>query len=160
MPMEKKEDDTVAITVSSKPNEKKDDNKKKTDKDNAEELSEEDKNLKEGLDLAVTRLGEKEEGLHRQAIDHLINEIRSSTSSMTSVPKPLKFLRQHYSTIKEIYERWSLDYPLKKSLSDVLSVLAMTMAPPGSRESLKFKLQGTLVDISSWGHEYVRSLAG
>ncbi|CAM5998693.1 unnamed protein product [Sphagnum balticum] len=36
----------------------------------------------------------------------------------------------------------------------------MTMAPPGSRESLKFKLKGTMTNISSWGHEYVRSLSG
>jgi len=31
-------------------------------------------------------------------------EIRSSTSSMTSVPKPLKFLRAHYGTLKAHYE--------------------------------------------------------
>lgn len=31
-------------------------------------------------------------------------EIRTSTSSMTSVPKPLKFLRPHYGTLKTYYE--------------------------------------------------------
>lgn len=31
-------------------------------------------------------------------------EIRTSTSSMTSVPKPLKFLRPHYGTLKAYYE--------------------------------------------------------
>lgn len=31
-------------------------------------------------------------------------EIRTSTSSMTSVPKPLKFLRPHYGTLKAHYE--------------------------------------------------------
>lgn len=31
-------------------------------------------------------------------------EIRTSTSSMTSVPKPLKFLRPHYGTLKAFYE--------------------------------------------------------
>jgi len=41
-----------------------------------------------------------------------------------------------------------------------MSVLAMTMQPPGSRECLKFKLSGSNVDVASWGHEYVRSLAG
>ena len=25
---------------------------------------------------------------------------------MTSVPKPLKYLRPHFSTLKEIYEKW------------------------------------------------------
>lgn len=32
-------------------------------------------------------------------------EIRTATSSMTSVPKPLKFLRPHYGTLKEYFER-------------------------------------------------------
>ena len=49
---------------------------------------------------------------------------------------------------------------MKRLMADVMSVLGMTMAEQGSRECLKFKLQGTLVNISSWGHEYVRCLAG
>jgi 26S proteasome regulatory subunit N1 len=49
---------------------------------------------------------------------------------------------------------------MKKLMADVMSVLAMTMAAQGSRESLKFKLEGTNTNISEWGHEYVRSLAG
>ena len=94
------------------------------------------------------------------AIDHLATEIKSATSSMTSVPKPLKFLRPYYDTLKEVYQGWSFTHPMKKLLADVMSVLAMTMAPANSRECLKFKLQGTNVNVSSWGHEYVRSLAG
>lgn len=31
--------------------------------------------------------------------------IRASTTSMTSVPKPLKFMRPHYATIKEIHKK-------------------------------------------------------
>lgn len=31
-------------------------------------------------------------------------EIRVATSSMTSVPKPLKLLREHYDQLKEAYE--------------------------------------------------------
>jgi 26S proteasome regulatory subunit N1 len=91
-------------------------------------LSEEDRALKEGLELAVTRLQDSDAGLHKPALDHLINEIRSSTSSMTAVPKPLKFLRPHYDTLKIIYNEWPSEHELKKSLADVLSVLAMTMA--------------------------------
>lgn len=41
-----------------------------------------------------------------------------------------------------------------------MKVLAMTMAEPGSRMSLKFKLEGTKGDLGRWGHEYLRSLAG
>jgi 26S proteasome regulatory subunit N1 len=48
----------------------------------------------------------------------------------------------------------------RKLLGDILSVLAMTMATPGTRESLKFKLESNAGDLGSWGHEFVRSLAG
>jgi hypothetical protein len=41
------------------------DEKKKTDKPVPEELSEEDKVLKEGLELAVTRLKEDDTSLHK-----------------------------------------------------------------------------------------------
>lgn len=34
----------------------------------------------------------------------LRQEIRASTSSMTSVPKPLKFLRPHYGTLKAFHQ--------------------------------------------------------
>lgn len=151
-----KKDKAVAIAVG-------DDKKKKGDKDGKpvpEELSEEDKILKEGLELAVTRLREDDTSLHKQALDHLISEIKSSTSSMTSVPKPLKFLRTHYAELKAVYESWPLMHSMKRLMADVMSVLGMTMAEQGTRECLRFKLQGTQVNISSWGHEYVRSLAG
>ena len=39
----------------------------------------------------------------------LRGEIRVSTSSMTSVPKPLKFLKDHFTSLQEVYEnmvRW------------------------------------------------------
>jgi len=82
---------------------------KKKKKEAGDELSEEDKALKEGLELAVLRLvestGETEVGVLKLALDHLAKEIKSATSSMTSVPKPLKFLRPHYDTLKNIYSR-------------------------------------------------------
>ena len=81
----------------------------KKKKEPGDELSEEDKALKEGLELAVLRLvestSETEEGVLKLALDHLAKEIKSATSSMTSVPKPLKFLRPHYDTLKSIYNR-------------------------------------------------------
>ena len=44
--------------------------------------------------------------LHKPSLELLRTQIKSSTSSMTSVPKPLKFLRQHYATMKELFETW------------------------------------------------------
>ena len=31
--------------------------------------------------------------------------IKAATTSMTSVPKPLKFLRPHYPTLKTVYDK-------------------------------------------------------
>ena len=47
---------------------------------------------------------EKDTSLYRPALEELRRQIHSSTTSMTSVPKPLKFLRPHYGKLKEIYE--------------------------------------------------------
>lgn len=43
---------------------------------------------------------------------------------MTSVPKPLKFLREHYPALKQVYEKIK-DPETKKFCADVVSVLAM-----------------------------------
>lgn len=139
----------------------KDENNKKEKKTLQEnELSEEDQKLKDGLELAVQRLKDNDTLLHEQALNYLCNEIRTSTSSMTSVPKPLKWLRPYYNDLKTIYASWHIAHSLKQLMADMLSVLAMTMSEPGSQECLRFKLEGTNIEISSWGHEYVRSLTG
>ena len=49
---------------------------------------------------------------------------------MTSVPKPLKFLRPHYGTLKDNYAAAAAG-PAKTMLADVLSLLAMTMSEDG-----------------------------
>ena len=38
------------------------------------------------------------------AVESIGNEIRTATSSMTSVPKPLKFLREHFEPLKVHFE--------------------------------------------------------
>ena len=84
-----------------------------------DELSDEDKQLKEELELCVTRLSEfphyfshqfsqfsppaeTDEKLWSPALTSMTTLIRASTTSMTSVPKPLKFLRPHYDTMKTV----------------------------------------------------------
>ncbi|KAL9340008.1 hypothetical protein Peur_066227 [Populus x canadensis] len=143
-----KNDEPVKAPPSKKKEEKKDD-----------DLSEEDLALKQQLELYVERVQDPEPGVQKLALESLRQEIRSSTSSMTSVPKPLKFLRPHYGTLKAHYEKMS-EADLKKYLADILSVLALTMSAEGERESLKYRLLGSEGDIGSWGHEYVRNLAG
>lgn len=78
---------------------------------------------------------------------------------MTSVPKPLKFLRPHYPKMIEIYESWPAS-DVKRFLADILSVLGMTYSDDGRRDTLKYRLAGASVELGSWGHEYVRHLSG
>jgi len=43
--------------------------------------------------------------LHVKAIDLIGSKIRESTTSMTSVPKPLKFLKPHYPALVDIHKK-------------------------------------------------------
>jgi len=44
--------------------------------------------------------------LYKPALDAIKNFIKTSTSSMTAVPKPLKFLRPHYDELTAVYDKW------------------------------------------------------
>lgn len=72
----------------------------------AEELSEEDQKLKDDLDMLVERLLEDNESLYKTTLDAIKESIKTSTSSMTAVPKPLKFLRPHYEILTKTFDRW------------------------------------------------------
>ncbi|RWS15345.1 26S proteasome non-ATPase regulatory subunit 2-like protein, partial [Dinothrombium tinctorium] len=125
------------------------------------ELSEEDRQMQEELEMLVTRLKEPLVSLYIPALESLRTMIRSATTSMTSVPKPLKFLRQHYDSLKAIYETMPSD-EAKRFTADIISILSMTMPPEkyGIGDTLKYRLKGSREDIGSWGHEYVRHIAG
>lgn len=53
----------------------------------------------------MERLKENNVSLYKPALEILRTKIKESTSSMTSVPKPLKFLRNQYDSLKAIYEK-------------------------------------------------------
>ncbi|KAI0564007.1 26S proteasome non-ATPase regulatory subunit RPN1 [Gracilaria domingensis] len=125
-----------------------------------DELSEEDQALKDKLDMLVVRARDSDTGVQKLALQTIRTEIRSATSSMTSVPKPLKFLRPHFTPLKVYYATEMPEGDNRIFLADVLSVLAMTMGDASKCESLRFKLQGTEEAPHLWGHEYVRHLAG
>ncbi|KAF7323921.1 26S proteasome regulatory subunit RPN1 [Mycena kentingensis (nom. inval.)] len=131
-----------------------------------EELSEEDLQLKNELEMLVERLKESDTGLYRPALETLRTLIRTSTSSMTSVPKPLKFLRPLYPDLQTLYNTWTPSED-KSLFADILSVLAMTYSDTQPRGTLRYRLlaaemrpaDSPLADPGSWGHEYVRHLA-
>jgi 26S proteasome regulatory subunit N1 len=190
----KDEKEAVKISVESKdPSKKESNNKNKPLKDGELKeatMSEEDQELKERLETCVSTVVNKDSEeavtvpLRLKALDVLVTELRSATSSMTSVPKPLKFLRPHFPELKKLHVQLVGDSAvdgdseymlLRARLGDVLSVLAMTLGDVDERESLNFKLSGmkdygalkeqgksAMEDdnLGCWGHEFVRSLAG
>ncbi|KAF8535811.1 armadillo-type protein [Trichophaea hybrida] len=123
-----------------------------------DELSEEDQQLKSDLEMLVQRLEEGKQELYKPSLDQIKILIRTSTSSMTAVPKPLKFLRPHYNTLTALFETWP-EGDSKVAFADVLSVLAMTYADEDRLDSLKYRLLAPTNDPGAWGHEYVRHLA-
>lgn len=132
--------------------------KKKNAKEEEEQLSEEDLKLKSDLDILVERLKEDDSKLYKPSLNQLTDSIKSSTSSMTAVPKPLKFLRPSYPDLCAVYDKWT-DKSLKASLGEILSVLAMTYSENGKHDSLRYALLSETKNVENWGHEYIRHLA-
>ncbi|CAG0923795.1 unnamed protein product [Notodromas monacha] len=131
--------------------------KEKEAKKAEDDLSEEDKQLRDELTMLVERLSENDTSLYMPSLETMRTLIRASTTSMTSVPKPLKFMRVHFDAMKKIHEKIT-DDATKKFCADIISVLSMTMSE--KRECLGYKLNGSNEPIDQWGHEYVRHLAG
>ncbi|KDD73734.1 hypothetical protein H632_c1883p1, partial [Helicosporidium sp. ATCC 50920] len=126
-----------------------------------EELSEEDQKLKTTLEVLVERVTTENGASFREAVDAIATEIRTATSSMTSVPKPLKFLHPHFGALcAAAAAPGSRPAADDAALCDVLSVLAMTAGREEERDCLHYCLRGSLADVSQWGHEYVRHLSG
>ncbi|XP_015433041.1 PREDICTED: 26S proteasome non-ATPase regulatory subunit 2-like [Dufourea novaeangliae] len=83
--------------------------------------------------------------------------MQTSTTSMTSVPKPLKYLRNSYDSLKTAYNKIQRK-DVRQQFAEVLSVLSMAGAVPGCKECLEYCIQGNVVNPGEWGHEYVRQL--
>ncbi|XP_062558482.1 26S proteasome non-ATPase regulatory subunit 2 [Armigeres subalbatus] len=127
------------------------------------ELSDEDKQLQDELNMLVERLQEPASELYHPALEAMAKLIKASTTSMTSVPKPLKFMRQHFETMKEIHKTMTdtlKDKVTTKLCAEIISVLAMTMGT--GKECLVYRLlcDDSNENIGDWGHEYVRHLSG
>lgn len=127
------------------------------------ELSDEDKQLQDELNMLVERLQEPALELYHPALEAMAKLIKASTTSMTSVPKPLKFMRPHFETMKEIHKTMTStlkDKVTTKLCAEIISVLAMTMGT--GKECLVYRLlcDDSNENIGDWGHEYVRHLSG
>ena len=111
--------------------------------------------------MLVDRLLESDPLLQKAALEALRVQIKNSAVSVTSIPKALKFLRDHYARLCSI-QRDTLKEENARMLAEMLSVLAMASdSSPG--DSLRFAILGGLHEsttaLGDWGHEHVRHLA-
>jgi 26S proteasome regulatory subunit N1 len=107
----------------------------------------------------VAALYDKDPEIRRNAYNMIRNEVTTSTSSMTSIPKPLKFLREHFEAIKDFTNKLDNDNEFKLMLNDLLAMLVM-IAPNTTETSLSYILTGSKKNITQWGLEFVRNLSG
>eukprot|EP01138_Halocafeteria_seosinensis_P008552 gb/GECG01008741.1/.p1 GENE.gb/GECG01008741.1/~~gb/GECG01008741.1/.p1 ORF type:complete len:1012 (+),score=153.11 gb/GECG01008741.1/:1-3036(+) len=134
------------------------DEKREEDEEELVDMTEEDRRLKESLEEALEDLKNEDTNKQDQALELMRTEIQQSTSSMTGVPRPLKFLLPHYEELKDQYKKLN-NQALKKKLADIISVVA-TVADRENRDCLQFRLLGDKVEnIGQWGHEYLKHLA-
>ena len=82
--------------------------------------------------------------------------MRSATSSMTSVPKPLKIMIPHFENLKNAYKTFPTGSLSARLMSDVLSILSMTIEEDNDRQCLNYQLVGSKERIGSFGHPYIR----
>ena len=116
--------------------------------------------------MAVERLFDIDPQIRINSYNYLKDQITTSTSSMTSIPRPLKFIRLHFQEIKDFYDKYNptneKDNYYKLMLSDLISVILTVINEKDENDKeltiLQYVLTGTKKDTTSWGQEYVRSL--
>ena len=59
--------------------------------------------MKEKLEILNERLRDADPAQRVHALSEIKKEVAGATSSMTSVPKPLKFLSKHYKAMRDYY---------------------------------------------------------
>ena len=105
----------------------------------------------------VIALLEGDKDIKLNSYNMIKNELTSSTTSMSSIPKPLKFLRLHYEPLKNLYITLDEFNTFKLLLADLLAVLCIVAAnKPEIDTTLGFVLKGTKKDLHTWGQEFMR----
>uniref|UniRef100_A0A6G1SC44 26S proteasome non-ATPase regulatory subunit 2 n=1 Tax=Aceria tosichella TaxID=561515 RepID=A0A6G1SC44_9ACAR len=84
------------------------------------------------INALVESIKQDNELLVVPALEQLRNVIRESTTSMTSIPKPLKYLRSKYNDLKAVHETLKSE-KIKRDLADIISILAMTITETTAR---------------------------
>ena len=69
--------------------------------------------LKDKLDLCTLRLSDTNAGLRAKALETIKTDVAGATSSMTAVPKPLKFMTPKYEALVECYKNYNTNDSFK-----------------------------------------------
>ena len=85
--------------------------------------NEEDQALKEKLELCVERLGDRNPTIAKQSLEMIKTEVAGATSSMSSIPKPLKFMSPLYEKVKARHDEHKMVDAFKVSDSDALTAV-------------------------------------
>lgn len=96
--------------------------------------------MKDKIDSLVEQLDSRELSQRVKAANDIKAEIQGATSTMTSVPKPLKFLNPNYPKMRDIFDKQT-DTEFKAMFADLCSLVAMvSSAKEDSNESLLYCL--------------------
>jgi len=60
--------------------------------------------LKEKLELLIERLSDRDAAQRDFALTEITKEVQGATSTITSIPKPLKFMSVHYLKLVALFE--------------------------------------------------------
>ena len=111
-----------------------------------------EKNIHENVDNIIN--GDTEARI--KSINYLIDELKKSTSSMTSLPKPMKYLVADLDNLIRAYDS-STNQEFRQKLADLLSLLTIVNVDT-NYDVLLYRLECPVENIGFWGHEYVRCL--
>lgn len=123
-----------------------------------EQQSEEDKALKERVDLMVERMEDTDPQIVIRSVQMMKDEIKSASGTMTSIPKPFKFLQPHYAKIKEVFENHT-HVELKKVFAGFMSLASTYLSESYDRDALRYLLQSTMEGFMDFGHQYLHALS-
>jgi len=103
----------------------------------------------------VSALFDKDPTIQLNSYNLIKSEITTSTTSMTSIPKPLKFMIPHFNALRDFYLNLDNNNKFKTVLADLLAILVI-VAPNATETSLHYVMLGTRKDITSWGLELIK----
>ena len=97
-----------------------------------------------------------------KSIELLKTEVKDSTTTMTSVPKPFKFIKEYYERLVEhysVYKASGKNSSVAAKLADIMSILAMSFSDT-EQESIRYLLESSREEVTEWGYGYMSHLAG